>query len=95
MIREKETFKLQITILNEEVTLYSKCSVNYERLTFKVTPILTMSHGKIEHFVDELAVLLENSRAECLLRLEKYRSENGIGLQGDLFDNEPESASND
>lgn len=92
MIREKETFRLEgfTSIDGEDVKCYVKASVNYERLTYKVQPIITLIHGWGKEIAQAFTDLVQQGIEECKARLEQYREEVGIGTQGDLFDNDYE-----
>lgn len=94
MTREKETFKFEtfVNIDGEDRKLYAKCSVNYERLTYKVQPIITIIHGWDNDVAAEFDILVDNAVHECKERLASYREEAGIGTQGDLFGDEPDEA---
>jgi len=88
IIREKETFRTE-TIVNldgQDVKFYTKSSVNYERLSYKVQPIITMVHGDSQDVDNALLEAKRQCIAECKTRLAQYREETGIGTQGDLFD---------
>ncbi len=96
MTREKETFKFEGFFNNdngEDVKCYAKCSVNYERLTYKVSPVITLSHGWGGEVADTFNELTAAAVQECKNRLDKYREESGIGTQRDLFE-QGEPASN-
>jgi hypothetical protein len=84
MTREKETFKFEdfVNINSEDV----KCYVNYERLTFKVQPVVTLVHGWDEGVQEVFSELIFAGVEECKARLQKYREEAGIGTQTDLFE---------
>jgi hypothetical protein len=94
MTREKETFKLEaiVNLDQSDTKCYAKCSVNYERLTYKVQPIITLSHDWNDDVQETFNELTAEGVAECKVRLAKYREEAGIGTQQDLFAGE--SASN-
>lgn len=87
IIREKESFRTEaiINVDGEDVKLYAKASVNYERLTYKVQPILTLIHGFGKEVQKAIIDVLRTCRDECETRLATYREEAGIGTQGDLF----------
>lgn len=90
-IREKETFRTEMLV--DDVKLYVKCSVNYERLTYKVQPVLTLVHEFGPEIQEALVEACQASRDECLSRLDKYRDEAGIGRQTSLnFEDEPQAA---
>lgn len=93
MTREKETFKFEtfVNIDGEDVKMYAKCSVSYERLTYKIQPVITLIHGWDSEVAAEFDILVDNAVAECQERLAKYREESGIGTQGDLFGEPSES----
>lgn len=87
IIREKETFRTE-TIVNvdgEDIKFYTKSSVNYERLTFKVQPVITLVHGSGKDMDGAILDCVKECRDECKKRLDVYREEAGIGTQGDLF----------
>lgn len=94
MTREKETFKLEdfANSNGEDVKCYAKCAVNYERLTYKVQPIVTLVHDWNEDVQEVFNELTAEGVAECKRRLDKYREEAGIGTQQELFAGEPASA---
>ena len=87
MIREKETFRTEqiINIEGEDVKFYVKSSVNYERLTYKVQPVITMIHSLGDDVNKAIISSVGQAVTECRNRLAKYREEVGIGNQGDLF----------
>lgn len=91
MIREKETFRTEqvVNIDGDDVRFFCKCSVNYERLTYKVQPIITLVHGDSKEFDKAILESVRECRSECKRRLDVYREEAGIGTQGDLFAGEP------
>lgn len=93
MTREKETFKLEaiVNLDQSDTKCYAKCSVNYERLTYKVQPIITLVHDWNEDVQETFNELIAEGVTECKARLEKYREESGIGTQQDLFAGEPAS----
>lgn len=95
MTREKETFKLEaiVNLDQSDTKCYAKCSVNYERLTYKVQPIITLVHDWNEDVRDTFNELTAEGVAECKRRIGQYREEAGIGTQADLFD-QGEPASN-
>ena len=91
MTREKETFKFEGIFNNdngEDVKCYVKCSVNYERLTYKCQPVVSLVHGWNSDVADTFNDLISAGVDECKTRLAKYREEAGIGTQTDLFDGE-------
>lgn len=94
MTREKETFKLEaiVNLDQSDTKCYVKCSVNYERLTYKVQPIITLVHDWNEDVQDTFNELTAEGVAECKRRLSQYREEAGIGTQADLFEAEAMSA---
>lgn len=87
MTREKETFKLEsiVNIDGTDVKCYVKCSTNFERLTYKVSSIVTLVHDWSEDVRDTFDDLIHRGVEECKKRLSQYREESGIGTQGDLF----------
>lgn len=93
MTREKETFKFEafVNIEGEDRKCYAKCSVNYERLTYKVTPVITLVHDWNDEVAEEFNNLIAAGVDECKSRLAVYREEAGIGTQGDLFGEPSES----
>lgn len=95
VIREKETFKTEasVNIDGEEIRFFVKSSVNYERMTYKVSPIVTMVHKKSPEFEKALLNSVDTSRTECMNRLEKYREETGLGTQSEMNFGEPAGAS--
>lgn len=88
MTREKETFKFEdhVNVESTDVKCYVKCSVNYERLTYKVQPVITLVHGWDEDVQDTFSGLVTSGVNECKRRLDQYREEAGIGTQKDLFE---------
>ena len=88
MTREKETFKLEaiVNIGSSDTKCYAKCSVNYEALTYKVQPIVTLVHDWNEDVRDTFNELTAKGVVECKNRLTQYREEAGIGTQADLFE---------
>lgn len=94
IIREKETFKTEsiVNVDGEDVRFHVKTSVNYERLTFKITPIITMIHGDGEDFEKAVRAAVRECRNEAKARLSQYREETGIGTQTDLFAPEASAA---
>ncbi len=80
LVREKETFRSEtlVDVDGSEVKLYVKSSVNYERLTFKVQPVLTLVHDFREEVQEALVEACVAAHAECMARLDKYRSEVGV-----------------
>lgn len=97
MTREKETFKLEsfVNVESTDVKCYAKCSVNYERLTYKVQPIITLVHNWDKDVRDTFNDLTAEGVSECKRRLEQHREEAGIGTQGDLFEQDGESEGQD
>lgn len=91
MVREKEVFRFEgmVNVDGTDVRCYVKAAVNYERLTHKVTPVITYSHGWVDNadVRDLFRELTTGAVSECVRRLEVYRGEMGIGAQGDLFEN--------
>ncbi len=87
MTREKETFKFEsfINVEGEDRKCYVKCNVNYERLTYKATPVITLVHDWNKDVAAEFNNLIAAAVEECKARLALYREEAGIGTQGDLF----------
>ena len=90
MTREKETFKFEdyVNVDSTDVKCYAKCSVNYERLAYKVQPIITLVHGWDSDVRDTFDNLTHAGIEECKARLQQYIEEAGIGTQGDLFEGE-------
>lgn len=89
MVREKESFRYQV-IVNVDQTdtrLYVKCVVNYERLTYKIQPVITLVHkwGEEQELEDSLLNAIGECKDECESRLATYRNEVGLGNQGDMF----------
>ena len=96
IIREKETFRTEqvLNVGGEDVKMYAKASVNYERLSFKVQPILTMVHGSGKETDQAMKEVAGLARAECQTRLAQYRDEAGIGSQTEFnFEGEGEGES--
>ncbi len=88
MTREKETFKYEdyANLSGSDTKCYVKCSVNYERQTYKVQPIITLVHDWNDDVRKVFLNLIANGVAECKKRLDQYREESGIGTQKDLFE---------
>lgn len=86
IIREKESFRWEVMldIDGHETRVYIKGSVNYERQTFKVTPVITMVHGWDEEVQDQFLSGIEDCRTECERRLSQYRGETGAARQPEL-----------
>lgn len=96
-IREKETFRMEgmVNLDGTDTTCYVKASVNYERMSYKVQPVVTLSHGWDNHVADTFNSLVQDAVEECTDRLRVYREEAGIGTQVDMFDQpQGEPASN-
>lgn len=87
IIKEKETFRTEsiVNIDGTDVKFYTKSSVNYERLSYKVQPVITMVHDESEDIDKAILAAKKQCVTECKSRLSKYRDETGIGTQGDLF----------
>jgi hypothetical protein len=94
VIKEKETFRTEqiVNIDGVDVKFYVKSSVNYERMTYKVQPIITLVHGDYEESDQAIVDSVRECRNECKSRLAQYREEYGLGDQGNLF-NQGESSS--
>ena len=95
IIKEKETFRTEqiVNIDGQDVKFYVKSSINYERLTYKVQPIITLIHGDSEEVDQAIIHSVRESREECKTLLANYREESGLGTQGDLFGGAPAEAS--
>ena len=93
LIPEKETFRTDGYVNNdqEDVKFVVKATVNFERLTYKVTPIITTSHEIDQDFTDSLADAVKQATAECQKRLAQFRNAYGIGQQTELDFNAPAS----
>ena len=87
VIKEKETFRTEqvVNIDGNDVKFYVKSTVNYERLTYKVQPVITLVHGDDEQVDKAIIESVRECRNECKDRLAQYREETGIGTQADLF----------
>lgn len=87
VIKEKETFRTEqiVNIEGNDVKFYVKSTVNYERLTYKVQPVITTVHGDDEQVDQAILQSVRECRNECKALLAQYREETGIGTQGDLF----------
>lgn len=84
----RSTFRTE-TVLNidgVDVILYVNSSVNYERLTYKVEPIITMVHGSFEHYSTALSKCLTAATENCKRLLFAHREAHGLGTQAGLFD---------
>lgn len=94
VIREKETLRTKITVNIEgiDTDLFVKSNINYERLTYKVTPVITMQHGFGTDLQKALKESVEKCRVECIERLEAYREAAGLGTQQELTFDAPASA---
>ena len=87
VVREKETFRTEqiVNIDGVDVKFYVKSSVNYERLSYKVQPVITMSHGDSDEVDEAMKISVRECRNQCKARLAQYREDAGIGTQTDLF----------
>lgn len=87
MTREKETFRMEemVNLDGTDVKCYVKCSVNYERLIYKVQPVITLSHDWGDDVRKTFSEIIAAGVAECKDRLAKYREETGLGTQPELF----------
>lgn len=96
VIREKETFRTEsvFNIDGEDIKMCAKATVNYERLSFKVQPILTMIHGSGKETDQAMKEVARSARVECENRLSTYREEAGIGSQTELEFGQGEPAAN-
>ncbi len=87
-VKEKENWKTVETVQmeNEQVDMFVKYAINYEKMTYKVTPIITGAHGTDE---DTFLIMAEAARAaavECERLLREHLFETpGAAVQGDLF----------
>lgn len=90
MVREKEDFRWEkmVNVDQTDVRVYMKASVSYEKLTFKIKPVITYVHkwGQSEEVMEAFNEGIDFCTEECLRRLDVYRGESGIGAQGDLFE---------
>lgn len=85
IIPEKQTFRAEVLVDNggETVKVAVKCSVNFERLTHKCTPIFTTIHEGDDY--DFEAMETKNQAVEhCLALLQKHREAHGLGRQLDF-----------
>lgn len=87
VIKEKETFRTEqiVNIDGQDVKFFVKSTVNYERLTYKVQPIITLIHGDDEDVDRAIIESVRDCRQECQARLAQYREETGLGTQTDMF----------
>lgn len=91
-VKEKLTFKLRETVevggengSSMQVDLYVKCSVNFEKLTYKVTPVITTQHGTDADFFKTVAKVAHSAAVECKKELDLYSASiPGGGVQGEL-----------
>lgn len=105
-VKEKLTFKLRETVdvggengSSMQVDLYVKCSVNFEKSTYKVTPVITTQHGTDAAFFKSVAAVSHAAAVECKKELDLYAASiPGGGVQGELdlrvseYDNEARAA---
>ena len=77
VIKEKETFRTEqiVNIDGQDVKFYVKSTVNYERLTYKVQPIITLSHGDDQAVDKAIIDSVRECRNECKSRLFQYRED--------------------
>lgn len=96
VVREKETFRWEVIldIEGHDTWVYVKASVNYERQSFKITPIITLIHGWDDDVQEQFLQGIEDCRAECERRLEAFRGEVGAGKQHTMDFGTAASASN-
>ena len=83
IIPEKQTFRAAVLVDSggETIKMAVKCSVNYERLTHKCTPIFTTIHEGDDY--DFEAMEAKNQAVDhCLALLQKHREAHGLGRQG-------------
>ena len=87
IIREKETFRYEVmlNIDGHDTRIYVKANINFEKLTFKVTPTITLRHGWGKDVKDEFLAGIAACRERCEEMLAAYRNEYNIGDQQDLF----------
>lgn len=87
-IREKLSLKFRETIEvdKSQVDLYVKCSVNFEKGTYKVTPVITTQHGTDAAVFNKMRDMALSAATICKHELSEYALESGQGVQGDLFD---------
>lgn len=97
IIPEKQTFRAEVLVDNggETVKVAVKCSVNFERLTHKCTPIFSTIHEGDDY--DDAAMEAKNECVDhCLELLQKHREAHGLGRQTSLefgdVENEPSAA---
>jgi hypothetical protein len=90
VILEKETFRTDGYVSDQEdLKFIIKATVNYERLTYKVTPVMTTSHEIDDDFIDALSDGVTQATEECQKRLASHRNAHGIGQQTELDFNAP------
>jgi len=87
-IKEKLSLKFRETIEvdKSQVDLYVKCSVNFEKGTYKVTPVITTQHGTDAAVFNKMRDMALSAANICKRELAEYALESGQGVQGDLFD---------
>jgi len=87
IIREKEAFRweIMVNIDGHDTRVYVKATVNYETQSYKIHPVITMTHGWDEEVQEQFIAGIEDCKEECEERLSRYRGEIGSGAQGDLF----------
>lgn len=85
LVPEKQTFRAEVMVDvdGQDVRFYAKCTVNFERMTQKVTPIVTTIHEG-EDFKEALVEVVETCQSHCIGLLEKHRQAHGLGRQGEL-----------
>jgi hypothetical protein len=86
-VKEKLSFKLRETVEidGQQMDFFTKCSVNFEKGTYKVTPVVTTQHGTDTDFFETVAAVAQSAAIECKKELDAYNQSMGIGVQGDLF----------
>lgn len=97
IIPEKQTFRAEVLVDNggETVKMAVKCTVNFERLSHKCTPIFSTIHEGDDY--DEAAMEAKNLAVDhCLQLLQTHREAHGLGRQlGFDFDNSSDSDDDD
>ncbi len=90
-IKEKLPLKFRETIEADksQVDLYVKCSVNFEKGTYKVTPVITTQHGTERAAFAKMQEVALQAAIFCKAELDAYALETGTGVQGDLFAQSP------
>lgn len=94
IIREGEKFKSEhmLNLDGKDIPLTVKCAVDYLRLRYKVSPVITLIHGWSKEVQEAVSASIAECVSTCNNMLDDYREANGLGRQGELFDGEPGEA---